>query len=89
MKGILSADDYLSGIAIRSVELLRPNSGDVVVLTVESRLAPEQIHNLGMHMKVLMPPGVRVGVLHDGMKLEIVRPADLETERKVNFREFT
>jgi len=86
MEGVFSVEDYLKGITIKTVELLRPVAGDVVIVTVNGRLREEQAHNLGMSLRLLMPEGVRVGVCHDGMSIQVVRP---EQEKKITFREFT
>jgi hypothetical protein len=64
--------------AIPSVELLRPQPGDIVVLLHPGRLPPVAIENLHKSIKPLLPAGVRAIVLEEGMDIKLLRPEKAE-----------
>ena len=65
---------------IRSVELLRPRPGDVVLLSVPERTTEEQRRLLGKAFQQACGPDVRIAVLRESMSVRVVRVADIPPE---------
>lgn len=66
--------------AIRSVELLRPQPGDVVLLTVPENTREEQRRNIAKAFQEACGRDVRIAVLRESMSVRVIRVADIPAE---------
>lgn len=64
--------------ALQSAELLRPQSGDIVVLHHPSRLPLEATQRLRKAFKDFLPEKVRIMVLDEGTDIKLLRPENAE-----------
>ena len=62
---------------IRSVELLRPEPGDVVLLTVPDNTREEQRRNIARGFSNACGPNVKVAVLKASTSVKILRAEDV------------
>lgn len=57
---------------IPAVQVLRPEPGDVIVLTVPPHLAQATLRSIVTDMERVLPGGVTVAVMADGMQIQSV-----------------
>ena len=67
---------------IKSVELLRPQAGDVLLVTMPERqwLNKEQRAAIGASFKRFCPQEIEVAIMPESIKVQVVRKEDLPAE---------